>query len=328
MPIQCTVDSTGTSTSQTFRLYPDTGSGPIWLRSPNCPSGKTNIDDPNCSTIVHFFDPSQSTTYKSLNQRQNITYGTGLVSGIQSQDTISFSTFTVPSMPFLLVDSVDWNLGASQDEYSYDGYFGLPTSRQNSFLGHLANSSMISQAVFSIWLSHYDVMSPTANYVLNPQTTGELAFGGWREDAYLGMLAWLVPSGFSVHVGQLWFDVQGCRVDGTGLTVPEGTKVMVDTGTNGIIFDTSVYPTVLSALTSKGIDKTLTLQCSQTGNLPTFTFWIGGYAFVLEPKDYVFPLGNGKCKAMISSQNRGNLWSLGEPLERKYFTVWDGTSNV
>lgn len=56
-------------------------------------------------------------------------------------------------------------------------------------------------------------------------------------------------------------------------------------GTTGLMFDFATYTDIMSTLSEKaGLDKTKLIECSRASELSTFTFWIGGYAFILERK--------------------------------------------
>ncbi|KAJ3040545.1 hypothetical protein HDV00_010725 [Rhizophlyctis rosea] len=307
---------TGTSAKKPFRLIPNTGSPYTWLSKAGC------------------------STYKSLGgSSANITYslGTGFHAAyIQDSFTLT-NSLKIPDVYFLLADWVDPTLQHVQQAFGWDGALGLAPTRQLTFLGRLADSSIISQAVFSLWFSHYNITNLNAGVKVkgNPQTTGELTFGGWSQSACLGQLAWLIPTQEPIP-GNFRFDMQGFRTGPSSsqlvYSVKAGDKVNIDSGSNGLFIPSYIYnqiwPKILAAgsTTTTDLGETL-IACSLADKLPMLTFWFNGYRFLIEPKDYLFPWDNTKCWIMIAPYTDG-YWLLGEPFTRKYFTVWDADNKV
>ncbi|KAJ3032694.1 hypothetical protein HDV00_007214 [Rhizophlyctis rosea] len=283
----------GTGTNQTFRLLPNAATSTLWVRKIN--------SQPN--TSIRFFDPSASSTYKAVSgaPRKNVTYSIGSVEGILSTDTITVANLAVPKVTFDLVDRVSTTIDSSQTHYTpdaptFDGIFPLLASRQSSFLGHLANYSMIPQAVFSLWFGHYDLTKSAAS-----QTTavaGELTYGGWSYGAYQGNVAWMVPA-MALEPGYWMFILQTVKMDSTTIS-PSIWLVTVDPGSPGLVFSRPAYDQFNQTLSAKGINSD-DIKCSLADTLPKLSFWFGGYAVFLAGRDYVTPYGtNGMCSIDVA----------------------------
>lgn len=84
--------------AQTFKVVPDTGSSNLWIYSSSCWSVP-------CWTHATY-DSSKSSTFVKDGSDFGIEYGSGGVSGLVSQDSVSFGGATSTEMKFGEVSSV------------------------------------------------------------------------------------------------------------------------------------------------------------------------------------------------------------------------------
>ena len=127
----------------------DTGSNILWLPAKDCIGCKSNTNTYNFSS---------SSTYKSFNSSNNITYAIGYVEGIESEDFVGLS----PGLK--KVDAVKLNFLLVTEERDLntlsDGVMGLGVnlegSVQNSFVMSLYTNNIITKPKFTVFLDNED----------------------------------------------------------------------------------------------------------------------------------------------------------------------------
>lgn len=77
----------------------DTGSAILWVPSINCVS---------CNPTSTKFNPSNSSTFTNLNQKNSINYLKGKVSGVMVEDFITFQNFQVYTKFMLTETAADF----------------------------------------------------------------------------------------------------------------------------------------------------------------------------------------------------------------------------
>lgn len=108
----------------------------------------------------------------------------------------------------------------------------------------------------------------------------------------------------------------------TGLCGRNGCKVAVDTGTSMLAAPSKVVD---------GLKKRLQVMtdCSNRRDLPDLSFTVGNLTLTLTPQEYVVSRGLG-CRLALMALDipppRGPLFIFGDPLLRKYYTVYDYTN--
>ncbi|CEI99828.1 hypothetical protein RMCBS344292_13908 [Rhizopus microsporus] len=182
---------------QNFTVTLDTGSADLWVPGNTCPAA----DCPN-----NLFDPSASSTYKSLNQPFTLTYGIGNVNGTYATDTITVAGATIQNQQFGLASdtkqiltnpstitvSSENALSKRDDTPKANGILGLGYPRltaasskgqgpYNPFVFNLAAQNIISDPIFSIYLNNAN----TDGWV------GEVIFGGTDQTKFKGNLTYL-----------------------------------------------------------------------------------------------------------------------------------------
>jgi hypothetical protein len=117
------------------------------------------------------------------------------------------------------------------------------------------------------------------------------------------------------------------RVNGQTVGVCTSCSLVVDTGTSILTGPTANINPLLAAIGNVSLD------CSNLNTLPTINFVIAGKVFDLGPDFYVLqaPDNTGKntCQLGLQALDTGlpNMWILGDPFLRKYYTVFDRTNN-
>ncbi|KAI8081971.1 aspartic peptidase domain-containing protein [Gilbertella persicaria] len=252
---------------QTFELALDTGSADLWVPGSKCPS--------SFCPFAKFVE-SNSSTFKSLGQNFNITYGVGSASGLYAQDIITIGGATIQNQQFGIVNttkniltqlqtltgesytptagSTD-NLTTYSQEHRMNGIFGLAyplitASTQKEYMPFffsLKEQQKISQHVFSIFLNSSDA---TGN-------AGQVIFGGIDTTKYKGALIYVPVSkttkqGTQADYGYWQTYGQGLGVSSSGakklsLTFESTTNFVFDTGTTLTYLPTQVIEPLFEA---------------------------------------------------------------------------------
>jgi len=289
---------------QTFDVIFDTGSSDLWVASAQC--------DSSCGRHAKY-DSTKSSTYVKNGTVFNIEYGSGPVSGFESQDSMNMGGLVVPNQIFAEVTDAS-GLGAAFMLGKFDGILGLafpvlsvnkvPTAFQN-----LVEQGLVSTAQFAFYLGN------------SGTDRGELTLGGTDSAHYTGDITWvnlLAATYWEITLGQL-------NVDGTNYIGTEGAKAIVDSGTSILTGPSDVVKQIATQLGAKEIIAgEYMMACNY--RKPNIDFTIDGKVYSLSPEDYLIPDGDlcllGIMGLDIPSPT-GPLFILGDVFMRKYYTVFD-----
>jgi len=299
---------------QKFNVVFDTGSSNLWVPSKSC--SLLNI----ACKLHSKYDSSSSSTYTANGTAFAIRYGSGSLTGITSQDSVTVGPVTVPNV--LFAEAVK-EPGIAFVAAHFDGImgFGFPEISVNGmppFFQAALASGAIKEPKFAFYLEK------------TGSTGGELALGGVDSSKYTGDFTYT-----PITIKGYWqFAVSAVQVGGEAFAGE--TKAIADTGTSLLAIPKASLTTLLTKFPS-GIVKPLaageyTVDCSKTSQMPTLSFTIGGKAFTLEGAEYVLNV-SGECLLGITGIDvpapRGPLWILGDVFLRKYYTVFDyGNSQI
>ncbi|KAI9272493.1 aspartic peptidase domain-containing protein [Sporodiniella umbellata] len=247
--------------AQKFVVTLDTGSADLWVPSNNCPARECPFSR---------FNPSNSSSYKSLEAPFNIQYGIGSVNGTYVTDTVSLGGATINNQQLGLATSSKDILFADESDgktshVDANGILGLgyPSLTQansqgegpyNPFVFNLVSQKLISEPVFSIYL----------NSITQTGWSGEIILGGIDNSKYSGELNYLPVAtlsnrksgGVSGSGGKYYY----WMVYGQGLGVKNATHgsnpywrlkemgaFILDTGTTLTYLPTSVATEIVTA---------------------------------------------------------------------------------
>merc|ERR1711988_511083 len=291
--------------AQSFKVVFDTGSSNLWVPSKHC--ALLNIA---CKTHSKY-DSSKSSTYVKNGTKFSIRYGSGSLTGIVSQDTVTLGSATVKNQLFAEATSEP---GLAFKIGKFDGIMGMAfqaiavDGMQPAWYSAVADSD---EKAFGVYLGG------------TSGTGGEMTLGGTDSAHYTGEISY-VP----VSRAKYW------QVTVDSFSIGNLTKVegIVDTGTSLLV----APPDVVSAF-GKKIGATLvmgkewTLDCSKVAGLPDLDIMIGGKNFPLKGSDYVLNV-SGECLLGMMGMDlsrEGLSLILGDVFIRKYYTVFDqGNSRV
>jgi len=291
---------------QKFQVIFDTGSADLWVASSNC--------DSSCGSHAKY-DSSKSKTHVKNGTIFDIEYGSGPVSGYDSNDRVGFGGLVVTDQVFAEVTDAS-GLGGAYKLGKFDGILGMafgtisvnknPTVFEAAF-----NQGLVSSKQFAFYLGNSD------------KDAGELVLGGYDQAHFTGNLAW-VPL-----ISETYWEIKLDELNVASSTYGVGAKAIVDTGTSLLTGPSSVVKEIAKTLGARSLSNGEYLV-SCTAKLPNLDFVIGGVTYTLTQADYLIPDGNicilGIMGLDVPVPN-GPLWILGDIFIRKYYTVFDEANN-
>jgi len=280
---------------QHFKVIFDTGSSNLWV-----PKKGTQFFN-----FHEKYDHSKSSTYVANGTKFSIRYGSGSLTGIVSQDTVTVGNAEIKDQLFAEATNEP---GLAFKIGKFDGILGL------------AFQKIAVDGIKPIWYGALADDADKAFGVYLGGTTGlggQLTFGGADTAHYTGEISY-VP----VSVERYW----QIKVDSFSFGGLENVQAIVDTGTSLMI----APPAVVAALGKKigaslVLGKEWTLDCSKVAALPDLDIIIGGKAYPLKGSEYVLNV-SGKCLLGFSGMDlsrEGISLILGDVFIRKYYTVFD-----
>jgi len=302
---------------QEFKVVFDTGSSNLWVPSKHC--AFTNL----ACRLHAKYDAAASSTHVANGTAFAIRYGSGSLTGVTAQDTVTLGSVSVPS---LLFAEAKREPGVAFVAAHFDGILGfgwpqISVNGMNPFFQAALAAGAIKEAKFAFWLSGH--ASATSG--------GELTLGGADRTRYSGELTYT-----PVTIKGYWqFEVSSIDVGGSSFAT--ATKAIADTGTSLLAIPKESLTALLATFPTAAGVKPLatgeyTVDCAQVDTLPRLSFTIAGRTFDLQGADYVLKVQT-ECLLGVAGIDvpppRGPLWILGDVFLRKYYTVFDyGNSQI
>jgi len=294
------------SPPQTFSVVFDTGSSNLWVPSTRCQS---------LACFLHRrYNHKKSDTFKANGTEFAIHYGSGSLEGIISNDLLKVGDISIKRQDF--GESVK-EPGLAFAFGRFDGIFGMAYD-SISVKGvvppfyHMVNRGLVDQPMFSFWIADQD----------ESDEGGELVFGGYNRDHFVGDIHWAPVR------RKLYWEVQLEKVVFDGETVDfENTGAAIDTGTSLIAVPTAVADMLNRQIgAKKNFAGQYVIDCDKVGNLPEFAFQFNGRLFPLKGSDYILKV-QGQCISAFMGldipEPLGPIWIVGDAFLRKYYTIYD-----
>lgn len=285
---------------QKFQVIYDTGSSNLWIPSQSCK---------NCKTHAEYYS-SKSSTYKKDGTKFNIQYGSGPVSGFQSKDSVEVGSVTVPNYIFAEIQDVS-GLGQLYSQGPFDGICGL--AFQSISVNHvppvfvsMANEGLIAEPVFAFYLTDKD------------GTAGELDFGGADKNHYSGSLQY-VPL---VSEDYWSLTLEGIKIGNKSIRTWSNEGI-IDSGTSFIVgpsLGVSNFAAAMGGTYNRNYGL-YEISCSATTPVAHIEF--NGVTLSLTPQDMILEIASNTCVLTLSSGGSQPLWIFGDPIMRKYYSVFD-----
>ncbi|KAF9202351.1 hypothetical protein BGZ49_007480 [Haplosporangium sp. Z 27] len=301
--------------AQNVNLIFDTGSSDLWVQKAN-------------------YNPSKSSTSKSLGETFSIQYGSGSTKGNEYTDIATIGGLTFKQEFGVATsasgfDGVDGLVGFGPDDLSPITNKGenIPTPTDN-----LHSAGKIGSDVIGVYFK-------TITDGSTQETNGEITFGGVDSTKYTGSITY-VPVTTTSPASEYWgIDVSSITYGSS--KVSSTTHGIVDTGTTLILLEDSFVTALYKNIPGAALDSNsglYTIPSSQVSSLKNITFTIGGKAFTLTPSQYLVPANQvsnqggqaGTTYSWVGSlgQNQAGLaFILGQKFLENYYSVYDTTNN-
>ena len=295
------------SSGKSMNMLVDTGAANTWVMGEECPSK---------ACIAHnTFGPADSETLQSTDTPWTVTYGTGKVSGIVVNDTVSMAGFTLPL-----------GFGAASETsddfltYPMDGILGLGRSKSNvmgtpTVMEALEDANLLKEKLIGVNLQRY----------ADGATDGVVNFGMVDTSKFTGDLSYTK----SISKDGLWeVPVDDAGVDNNGCKF-SGKTAIIDTGTSFVLMPPNDAKKLLSQIPrAQPKGETFTIPCSSTAAIQ-LTF--SGVTYNISSKDYLGKTvdGGNMCNSnIIGRQTFGaNQWLIGDAFLKNVYTVFDFDKN-
>ncbi|KAA1475522.1 acid protease [Dentipellis sp. KUC8613] len=284
----------------------DTGSSDLFLPGPSCSS--------NCQGHTKY-QPSSSSTAKSLGKSYKLTYGDGSsVSGTQYQDTVSIAGLTATKQT--LGASTSYSTGFASDQFPADGLMGMAFESLSDYKANPPFQSFIAQGQVTDSVFGFKFA----------ESGSELYLGGTNSDLYTGSFTW-VP----VTEAAYW-QVQLGGLAVNGKSALRSTAAIIDTGTTQIVGDPTTVKQIYSQIPgSKSApqygDGIYTIPCSF--NTPiSLTF--SGKTFQVDPSTFnIGEVSSGTCIGGLGAdaQISEEFWIVGDVFLTNVYTAFDVGNN-
>ncbi|KAF8101397.1 hypothetical protein N665_0206s0073 [Sinapis alba] len=295
---------------QHFNVVFDTGSSNFWI-----PSTLWSTQ----TTYPHQkFNAKASKTYFPVSGRKeyDFRYASGELKGTLSQDKLMLGGITLEAQDFFV--------GSKPDSYftrvKFDGILGLglpslKIARTNTVLENLVEKKLISQRIFSIWLTSRKGAGDEV------ENAGQITFGGLDKRHFRGEHVYvpvLSRTGFwNISMSQISVDGRDIKV-----CVPH-CFAFVDSGATDIYGPKEKIMKIYQALGVRGKD----IACSKVKKLPAISFVVGGKSLFITRNNYAYEYidirGATRCSLRLLWQDHTDTWILGLAFMQAIHTVFD-----
>jgi saccharopepsin len=331
-----TIQLGGGARKQEFSVTFDTASGQVIVPSSRCKS---------TSCLLHrSYDVNKSSTGKDINadgssaaadeERDEVTvgFGTGEVSGDFARETVCMSGEDASgATSSLCIDNVGLIMGVEMSDepfqsFAFDGVLGLglpalSLTREFSFFGAMLRKKQIAAPQFALYLT------------ADAGSLSEITFGGYNPARIRTQPAWVPVA--SPELGYWQLDVKDIRVDGKVIEFCRKQKcgAVIDSGSSHLGAPGPAFSDLRSLLSQiQSGNDTSSLDCRNSQG-PVLEIDFGKFSIKLGSQDYARPrpfLGQAQatCKPNLMRVSMPpplgpNLFVLGEPVLRRYYTVFD-----
>lgn len=288
---------------QAFQVIFDTGSSNLWVPGSKCA---------NCGSHP-LFKESESSTFKANGTIFKVQYGSGPVSGIVSEDSLTWDNSHALNLLFAEVTDVS-GLGAAYKLGKFDGILGM---------GWPAIAELAIPTPFQVLVEQKQLDPVFAFYLSETSgSPGELSLGGVDPTKFSGEIVYVPVT------SKTYWETKLDSITISGSSISTTQKAIVDSGTSLLAGPTDE---VAKLATASGCHTKLptgqySCLCSKGNAGPDITITLSGNQFTLAAKDYIIQDGF-LCILGIMGIDvpapAGPLWILGDVFMRKYYSIFD-----
>lgn len=301
------------SPAQSFNVIMDTGSSNLWVPVQGGSCGKSPIpfiDKLPFFSKKHLFDTKTSSTFEPTEEVFKIQYGSGAVSGLFSKDVVSLGKdLAVTGQDFATISDCG-GMGIGYLMGKFDGILGL---------GFPSISVDGKQTVFGNAILQGLVTQPIFSFYLGDSKKGELTFGGYDEDHFMGDLHWVPLSSAT------YWQINPSKI-AMGDYSMSNSQAIVDSGTSLMVGPTAEVKRIAEMLGAISMPFSPAYLVDCNTEIPDFVVSIDGRDYTIPGKDLILNAMGSKCMLAMQGMDfraGGPQWILGDVFMRKYYTVFD-----
>ncbi|KAL3092977.1 hypothetical protein niasHS_004579 [Heterodera schachtii] len=309
------------SPPQNFTVIFDTGSSNLWV-----PSKKCSFFDLACRYHSKY-DHKKSSTYQPDGREVAIEYGTGSMKGFVSKDTVCIMDgMCVEGQEFAEATSEpgDTFVNTKADGILGMAYPAISVQKLATVFNNLVEQKEVEEPVFAFWLNR----DPSSEF------GGQMTVGGMDKRRFVEPINY-VPVTRQTYWQFKMDSVTGGQNGKSKIACRNGCQAIADTGTSLITGPQKDVEAIQKYIGATELAQgEYTLPCDSIEQLPHISFNIGGKAYTLTGKDYVWKVnsrGKTSCLSgfmgMEMSSTADQLWILGDVFIGRYYTVFDVGQN-
>jgi len=291
---------------QTFQVIYDTGSSNLWVPEKGCV---------HCGyKILHGgknkYDADKSTSFTEDGSPFAIQYGSGAVSGTFQQETVTLAEgIHVEGQKFASIHDAK-GMGIAYAFGMFDGILGLgfdsiSVGGVETVFHNAVEQGLVDESMFAFYLGD--------------NRDGELTWGGYDENHFVGEINW-VPLSEETY----W----RVAIDGIsmGAYTSGPTDAIIDSGTSLITGPTKDITAIANHIgAKKTITGQFTVDCDKLEDIPDIEWTLDGKSYKVPGKNLVLQSA-GLCifgMMGIDFPSPGPKWILGDIFMRSYYTIFD-----
>lgn len=300
---------------QKFQVIFDTGSGNLILPSGQCQDEACLRHNQyvklHSATGLDLTSPEDPVPPSSASGRDQvkITFGTGQVLGVFVHDQLCVGPGLCWPSNFLA--AVEESSTPFSD-FAFDGIMGLglpkmAEGKEWSIFVQMQEAKVLKRSVVGVFFG-------------NTGEKSDITFGGTRDDLIEGSIVYRPLMGDSPGYWQVFMDDIYLGEKQTGVCGTIGCKVAVDTGTSMLGAPSHIVDQL------KGMIDLNNCSDEYIRALPNMNLKLGELTLTLTSDDYVNKWRTGCALSLMKLDvppPRGPLFIFGDPLLRKYYTVYD-----
>jgi hypothetical protein len=297
--IEYSIDIGFGTPAQTLSLTTSLLSNITWVPSTGC----------DCHDSEKRFESTWSSSFIPSGNFSTHQYLIGSVTGEYVTDTITIGDLTLENERFLLVDS-DKQL----TDMLSDGGFGLNLSPKVNFIERLFEQQVISEPVFSFFLTNSDVF----NSLTDTFTVGESDFNYYSNGN--------TPNLIKVFHESFWLSTIDEFSIGEKKTSGLDSWIYFEVGFLFNILPDENYKAFIAEINQnvKGCDTTDLAICKcefgKYSQFPDLKFKIDGNEYVIHAENYIF-YDTEYCYLLVLGYK--DIWLAGQPFFREYYSVFN-----
>jgi len=339
-----TIQLGATGTSQEFSMVFDTGSSQIIVPSRKCHSPacmvhrRFSVED--SESAVDIDHSGEKVGHSDPRDQVVVGFGTGEIVGEFVKDTVCLGEEGLQgpggkarcANDLKMISAIEMSDKPFKD-FAFDGVvgLGLPDGALDPTFSFL---HMLSSHPYAIAAPHVGIFLSDKD-----TTSSEISFGAVDPKRIKSPLQW--ASVLAPEEGHWQIQIKGVRVGGVPVDLCSNgdCKAIVDTGTSHLGVPSSIHSSLLDSLSSK--HQLGSIDDCRDAEGPEVEFDLGGFFLTLNKRQYTKPLPQAfknesewfssqesMCRPQIMRLGMlpplgPKLFLFGEPVLRKYYTVFD-----